>query len=142
MRLRGRGLLWAATCAALLVAAVPLLVTLMTGLRDVRFRGDIGAGSGVVIILMLVYVVWLPATAVGLVWVLDRLGYNYTVTERRRRPGRRERRRLGVGLRFLGRRPTLGQGAAAQRGGAAAAGEPAGDEARPRGDAPRRLGRG
>ena len=141
MRLRGRGLPWVATCAALLVAAVPLLVTLMTGLRDVRFRGDIGAGSGVIIILMLLYVVWLPATAVGLVWVLDRLGYNYTVTERRRRPGRRERRRLGVGLRFLGRRPTLGQGAA-RRGGAAAAGEPAGDEARPRGDAPRRPGRG
>jgi hypothetical protein len=47
---------------------------------------------------------WLPAVAVGLVYVYDRLGYHYAVNERARREPRRRRRRQRAGLSYLASR--------------------------------------
>ncbi len=66
------------------------MVALELGLQHRRLSGDVGPGSGIVIVLVLVYVVWLPAVLVGWVWVQDHLGLHYTYTERPgARPGAR-----------------------------------------------------
>jgi hypothetical protein len=95
---------------ALGLVAAPLALALLLGLHHRRLPGDVGAGSGIVMVLALVYVVWLPLVVYGLVWVLDRLGIHYTSPERQRVSTPRQRRRTLAGLRFLSGRPTLGQG--------------------------------
>jgi hypothetical protein len=127
-----------AVAATLSLTALPLLLALFLGLQHRRLPGDVGAGSGIVIILALVYIVWLPLTIYGLVWLLDRLGIHYTPPDRARVPTRKEGRRTRAGLRFLAGRPTLhqrgSQGAAAprrhDRGGGSAGGGRSGDEGR------------
>jgi uncharacterized membrane protein YgcG len=107
----------AVTLVAFALAAVPLLVALQLGLQHRRLPGDVGRGSGVVVVLVLVYLVWLPAILVGWVWVLDRLGVHYAYTERRPRSTRHETRRKWAGVRFLGARPTFGEGPGPRRRG-------------------------
>jgi hypothetical protein len=99
----------AVTLVTLGVAAVPLVVGILTGLQHVRFSGDVGPGSAMIIILVLAYLVWLPATVVAWVWVQDHLGVHYKYTERTRTT-KREARRVWAGMRFLAGRPTFGQG--------------------------------
>lgn len=99
----------AVTLAAFGVAAVPLIVALLLGLQDRRLPGDVGPGSGMLLVLVLVYVVWLPATLVAWVWLQDHLGLHYKYTERKRTT-KRETRRIWAGMRFLAGRPTFGQG--------------------------------
>jgi hypothetical protein len=99
----------AVTLAAFGVAAVPLIVALLLGLQDRRLPGDVGPGSGILLVLVLVYVVWLPATLVAWVWLQDHLGLHYKYTERKRTT-KRETRRIWAGMRFLAGRPTFGQG--------------------------------
>jgi hypothetical protein len=99
----------AVTLVTLGVAAVPLVVGILTGLQHVRFSGDVGPGSAMIIILVLAYLVWLPATVVAWVWVQDHLGVHYKYTERVRST-KRETRRVWAGMRFLAGRPTFGQG--------------------------------
>jgi hypothetical protein len=99
----------AVTLATLCVAAVPLIVAILTGLQHLRFSGDVGPGSAMVIVLVLAYLVWLPATVVAWVWVQDHLGLHYKYTERARTT-KRESRRVWAGMRFMAGRPTFGQG--------------------------------
>jgi hypothetical protein len=99
----------AVTLAAFGVAAVPLVVALLLGLQHRRLPGDVGRGSGILLVLVLVYVVWLPATLVAWVWLQDHLGLHYKYTERKRTT-KRETRRIWAGMRFLAGRPTFGQG--------------------------------
>jgi uncharacterized membrane protein YgcG len=99
----------AVTLGAFGVAAVPLIVALLLGLQHRRLPGDVGPGSGILLVLVLVYVVWLPATLVAWVWLQDHLGLHYKYTERKRTT-KRETRRIWAGMRFLAGRPTFGQG--------------------------------
>ena len=99
----------AVTLATLCVAAVPLIVAILTGLQHLRFSGDVGPGSAMVIVLVLAYLVWLPATVVAWVWAQDHLGVHYKYTEPVRST-KRETRRVWAGMRFLASRPTFGQG--------------------------------
>ena len=103
---RTRGLLFAVfTLAAAALAALPAALAVSLGwYHTLRVPGDVGRGSGLIIILVLVYMLWLPAIVVGLVYVYDRLGYHYAVAERARREPRRRRRRQRAGLRFLASR--------------------------------------
>jgi hypothetical protein len=107
---RRRLVFFAVTLAAVLVAAVPVVLAVLLHGERLRFRGDLGRGSAIYLVLTFVYLVWLPGTIVLLVWVFDHLGYQYSLTERKQRPTRKERRRLRAGLSFLARRTTFGQG--------------------------------
>ena len=109
---RTRGLLFTAvTLAAAALAALPAAVAVRLGwYHTLRVPGDLGRGSGLIIVLVLFYMLWLPAIVVGLVYVYDRLGYHYAVTERARKEPRRQRRRQRAGLRYLASRSTQGQG--------------------------------
>jgi hypothetical protein len=81
---RLRGLLFAAvTLVAAALGAMPAAVAVSMGwYHTLRVPGDVGRGSGLIIVLVLFYMLWLPAIVVGLVYVYDRLGYHYAVTER------------------------------------------------------------
>ena len=107
-----RGLLFAAvTLVAVALGALPTVLAVAMGwYHTLRVPGDVGKGSGLIIVLVLFYVLWLPAIVVGLVYVYDRLGYHYAVGERAAVEPRRRRRRQRAGLRFLAGRSTLGQG--------------------------------
>jgi hypothetical protein len=94
---------------ALGVAALPLVLALLLGLQRVRFSGDVGPGSAMVLVMVVAYVVWLPATVFAWVWAQDHLGLHYQYTERARST-KRETRRLWAGMRFMASRPTFGQG--------------------------------
>jgi len=104
-----RPLILLTVLGTLLVAATPAALAMSLGLQDLRFAGDLGPGSGILLILVPVYLVWLPATVAGLVWLLDRLGVHYAPRDGRRLPNRARQRRLRAGLRFLASRPSLGQ---------------------------------
>jgi hypothetical protein len=65
------------------------------------FPDVLGPGSGPLFFLTLIYVLWLPATVVGLIWALDRLGVHYAARRKERPPSRRASRRLRAGLRYL-----------------------------------------
>lgn len=84
-----------ATLAALLVAALPLALAALYGLREWPLEAIAG--------LALFYVLWLPATAAALIWALDRLGFHFGAEKpgRREPPSRRERRRGRASLRYL-----------------------------------------
>jgi hypothetical protein len=103
---RTRGLLFAAvTLAAAALAALPAAVAVRLGwYHTLRVPGDVGRGSALIIVLVLFYMLWLPAVVVGLVYVYDRLGYHYAVSERTRPDSRRRRRRQRAGLQFLASR--------------------------------------
>jgi hypothetical protein len=85
----------AVTAAAAAIAALPLVLTLVLGwFHTHAFEGLLSGGAGVLLILVLVYLVWLPATVFGLVFVYDRLGLHYRPMEvKPKRPGRREQLR-------------------------------------------------
>lgn len=95
------------TLAALALLALPLVVALLAGLQHRRLPGDVGAGSGIVLVLVLVYLVWTPLVVIGLVWVLDHLGIHYTAPKREPRLSRKQRKRTAAGLRFLAASSTL-----------------------------------
>jgi len=97
-RLR-RALIVAVTLAAALVAALPVILTVALGwYRTDALKGPFGPDTDIYVILPLLYVVWLPATMAGMVFLYDRLGYRYMVTERKQTPTRKERRRRRAGL--------------------------------------------
>jgi len=93
---------WVAPVGALCVAAVPAVIVYASG-PAVRsaFPDVLGPGSGPLFFLTLIYVLWLPATVVGLIWALDRLGVHYAGRRKDRRPSRRASRRRRAGLRYL-----------------------------------------
>jgi hypothetical protein len=85
------------TVATVLIAALPLVVAL-TVARSLgwyhRFDSLLPRGGGFLLLLLLVYVVWLPATVFCLVFVYDRLGLHYRPADvKPRRLRRRERLR-------------------------------------------------
>jgi uncharacterized membrane protein len=85
------------TVATVLIAALPLVVAL-TVARSLgwyhRFDSLLPRGGGFLLLLLLVYVVWLPATVFCLVFVYDRLGLHYQPADvKPRRLRRRERLR-------------------------------------------------
>jgi len=87
-----RALLIIVTAVAVVIAAVPIILTLALGWYHTRFLEDVlGKGAGIYLLLVLVYVVWLPATVFCLVFVYDRLGLHYLPGESKpKRPERRE----------------------------------------------------
>jgi len=135
---------WLLTAVALGVAALPAALVFGLGVHRSGVLPDpLGPDSGALFFLTLFYVLWLPGTAYGLIWVFDRLGYHFAATERPDRPTRRERRRQSAGLRYLegqerSRREAASQSSRAHAGKAAAA-----DRARreQRDEARRRRGR-
>jgi hypothetical protein len=109
---RLRGLLFAVvTLLAVALGALPAALAVSLGwYHTLRVPGDLGPGSGLIIVLVLFYMLWLPAIVVGLVYVYDRLGYHYAASERSGVESRRKRRRQRAGLRYLASRSTPGQG--------------------------------
>ncbi|HJW75930.1 MAG TPA: hypothetical protein VJ787_09710, partial [Thermoleophilia bacterium] len=72
----------AVTAVAAVIAALPIILTLTLGWhRSEVFGGLLSGGAGVAFVLVLVYVVWLPATVFCLVFVYDRLGLHYQPAE-------------------------------------------------------------
>jgi hypothetical protein len=92
---------------ALGVAALPIILVVSLGWYHTPLLGDpMGPGSGVIVVTLVFSVVWVLATMVVLVWLLDRLGVHYTVDRREPQPGRKEpsrkrRRRQRAGLELL-----------------------------------------
>ena len=126
MSLRRRLVLLALTLVALAALALPVTLALLFGLQHHRVPGDIGRGSSIVLVLLPVYLVWLPVITVGLIWVFDRLGFHYGAGRRaaeRRLLSPRQTRRLRAGLRFLAARPSFGRGPGSKR-----TGRPQGDQ--------------
>jgi hypothetical protein len=117
---------WLLTVLALGVAALPAALVFGFGVHRSGVLPDpLGPDSGALFFLTLFYVIWLPFTAYGLIWVFDRLGYHFAVSERPDRPTRRERRRQTAGLRYLegqerSRRQAASQSSRARAGKAAA----------------------
>jgi fatty acid desaturase len=110
----------AVTVLALVVAALPVVLTLLLGWYRTDVLGStFGEGSDIYVILILLYAVWLPGTMFGMVYLYDRLGYQYQVHDRGVRASRREDRRQRAGGATVSPR-----GAA----GAAAGGRPAPDD--------------
>jgi hypothetical protein len=102
-----------ATFLALVIAALPLVLTVALGWLDTTILGSqVGAGGDVFVVLAVVYAVWLPATVVGMIYLYDRLGYHYFAQERQKKPSRRERRRARAGLELLAGQEKAGQEAA------------------------------
>jgi hypothetical protein len=94
--LMGRRLaLIAVTAAAVAIAAIPIVLTVTLGwYRTHAFDRVLVGGGGILLVLVLVYLVWLPAVVFGLVFVYDRLGLHYQPAEiEPKRPRRRERLR-------------------------------------------------
>lgn len=136
---------WLLTAVALGVAALPAALVFGLGVHRSGVLPDpLGPDSGTLFFLTLFYVIWLPGTAYGLIWVFDRLGYHFAVSERSDRPTRRERRRQAAGLRYLegqerGRREAALESSRRRAGKDAAAAERARRERRD--EARRRRGR-
>jgi hypothetical protein len=87
---------------ALSVAVLPAVLVLALGWYHTPVLGDpMGPGSGVLIVTVLFYVLWLPSTFFGLIWLFDRLGLHYAVEPRKPRTSRKERRRQRAGLELL-----------------------------------------
>jgi len=92
---------------ALAGLAAPSVVALATGWIEVRISpwgeppGPDPTSIESWVALALVYLVWAPLVFVGLVVVLDRLGYKYMPVERTPRPTRRSRRRQVAGIKLL-----------------------------------------
>jgi len=106
------------TLLALAVAALPIVLTVVFHWDRTRFLAStLGKGSGILFILAVVYAVWLPATVVGLVYMYDLLGLHFTVTEREKRPSRRQRRRTRAGVEFLRSWSTCGDANGVPRSG-------------------------
>jgi hypothetical protein len=101
-----------------------------------------GPGSGVLVLAVLFYVLWLPGTVLALIWVLDHVGLHFAVEERKLPVGKKTRRRQRAGLRLVAARERAREQAAremarrrARREGAgtsAASGTAKGAEERPR----------
>jgi len=95
-------LTWAVSLSALAAAAAPAVVAYALGPSvSAVFPDVLGAGSGLLFFLTLIYVIWLPATVYGLIWALDRIGVHYAAERRPRRLSARMLRRRRAGLRFL-----------------------------------------
>ena len=104
------------TMLALVVAALPVVLTIALGWQDTTILGSqLGPGSDAYVVLALVYAVWLPATVVGMIFLYDRLGYHYFAQERQTKPSRRERRRARAGLDLLAAQEQARQEAAAAK---------------------------
>ncbi len=103
------------TVAFIVALSMPVAVALATGFIEITFTawgerpGPDPTPIEAWVALALAYLVWTPLVLVGLVYVLDRLGYRFTPPERERRPSRKERRRRDAGMRYLqGRVPSTG----------------------------------
>jgi hypothetical protein len=85
----------ALTVLAIVIAAIPLALAAAFNVR----HWPIEAVGG----LAIVYVIWLPATVFGLIWVFDRLGFHYGVDKPRKEPSpsKRERQRGRAGMSLL-----------------------------------------
>jgi uncharacterized membrane protein len=113
MNVRRRLAFAVVTLAALALFCLPVVVTIaLRWYRTKAFASMLGKGSGIYVILPLVYLVWSPLVLVALVVVFDHLGYHYVVTEKKAELAPRQRRRLLAGLGFFAQRPTFGQGSA------------------------------
>lgn len=134
-RLR-RALAVLAGVAALALACVPALVAFGLGWMTLGWSeasGDIGhlVDDNPIeawALLALAFLVWVPLVVVALVYVLDRLGQQYTPLEREPRPKTRETRRRRAGLRYLASRetpPPRSPSAARKRPPAGGGGDPA-----------------
>jgi hypothetical protein len=107
------------SAAALVVAALPVVVTLVCGWQDTTVLGaQLGAGGDIYVVLTVLYAVWLPATVAGMVFCYDRLGYHYFAQEKSEKPSRRARRRARAGLRLLAAQEKARHAAASRRKGA------------------------
>jgi len=92
----------AVTVLALVVAALPVVLTLVLGWYRTDVLGStFGEGSDIYVILVLLYAVWLPGTMFGMVYLYDRLGYHYQVHDRGVRASRREDRRQRAGRAYV-----------------------------------------
>jgi hypothetical protein len=92
----------AVTVLALVVAALPVVLTLLLGWYRTDVLGStFGEGSDIYVILILLYAVWLPGTMFGMVYLYDRLGYQYQVHDRGVRASRREDRRQRAGRAYV-----------------------------------------
>jgi hypothetical protein len=96
MSLQKRLILLAVTLVAFALWALPF--TLAVAFRWVH---DWRNNPNAYLVLVLVYVVWMPAVTAGMVAVLDRLGIHYAAHDRPARPTRKERRRTRAGLSYL-----------------------------------------
>jgi hypothetical protein len=114
--MRRRVAIVATTVLALVVAALPIVFTVVFGWQHTSLLGSqLGRGSDIYVVLAVVYAVWLPATVAGMVFLYDRLGYHYFAPDRKKRPSRRERRRLRAGLGLLAGQEQAKQDAAAAK---------------------------
>lgn len=105
-----------ATLLALVVAALPVVLTLTFGWQHTSVLGSqVGPGGDILVVLAVVYAVWLPATVAGMIFLYDRLGYHYFAQERQKKPTRRERQRARAGLDLLAAAEQAQHDAAASR---------------------------
>lgn len=112
-----RALIALATLLAIAVAALPLALTLAFDWHETDVLGDqLGTGSDIWIILVVVYAVWLPLCVAGLIYLYDHLGVHYLHSERVPRETKRQRRRRATTAGYL-RSQERAQQAAARAGG-------------------------
>lgn len=102
-----RLLIWLVTAAVIVLAVLPAVVVF--GLGWLSLPHVLPSGVTATrdtdspeqwVVFALAYLAWMAALMVALVWAYDRLGYHYTVSQRRKpaEPARRRRRRsAGMG---------------------------------------------
>ena len=96
---------------ALLLLTVPFLVFWWAGWLHVGLNhGEMRLGHGLLhdttsiyvwTVLAVVYLLWIVALVVGVVWVFDRLDYHYQPYDRPARLTRRQKRRRQAGMAHL-----------------------------------------
>jgi len=112
------------TLIAVAIAAAPAVVVVALGWYHTPLLGaPMGPGSGVLVLTVLFYVLWLPGTVFALIWAFDRVGVHYAVEQRPRHVGKKTRRRQRAGLRFLASQERAREQAERERAERQAAGE-------------------
>jgi fatty acid desaturase len=96
MRLKKRLILYCLSLVSLGLMALPAVVIVTLG-----WVHDWRNNANAYLVLVVIYVVWMPAVTFSMVAILDRLGIHYAVRDRPARPTRKERRRARAGLRYL-----------------------------------------
>ena len=96
MGLKKRLILYLVSLVALGLMALPAVVIVALG-----WVHNWGNNANAYLVLVVIYVVWMPAVTFSMVAILDRLGIHYAVRDRPARPTRKERRRARAGLRYL-----------------------------------------
>jgi hypothetical protein len=111
MSLQKRLILFAVTLVVFALWALPFALAVAF-----RWVHDWRNNPNAYLVLVLVYVVWMPAVTAGMVAVLDRLGIHYAARDRPARPTRKERRRTRASLSYLAGQEEAKQAAAHARG--------------------------